>query len=268
MRFNVISIHYTNNCDMKCPFCYVKKHKEKPDKFWYDLIPYLKKLTPQIALGGGEPVSNVGFIKEFSKRCKKVGLIVNVTTNGRLLSKMKPTELKAVLKNITMVSISYDNYKVKTNKDMIRYTNLVKRIKKYTKCQVGCNLLIDKDINLMSVVTTMFNLIGVDRVFALFPKNMPRVDILKWKKVYYLLSNLYEHFYVDDLSKMILENNSYSNWKTSCHRFKDMISISQDGSIMGCSFDTKGLMKINKPKDIMEILEVKTNERFSCPYIK
>lgn len=271
-RFKVISLHpWTGGCNLNCSFCYSKKKRTKDtknNKFWYDLIPYFKKLTPQIALGAdGEPFMNPNFIMEFSKLAKQQGIITNVTTNGRLLTKMNDKQLKDVLKNITMVSISWDNYKIKTNKDKIRYLELVRRIKKLTKCQVGCNLLIDKDMDIVDVVDAMFKYVGVHRIFALFPKNMPRVDILKWKVKYYYLTAKYEHFYLDDASKMIIEQNSYGNWKTPCHRFRDMISLCQNGSVMGCSFDTEPLMRINKPKDIMKILEVKTNERYSCPYI-
>ena len=267
MRFNVISIHYTNKCNMNCPFCYIKKRKEKDAKFWYDLIPYLKKLTPQIALGGGEPYTNPDFIKEFSKRCKKAGLIVNTTTNGRLLAEMDDKQLKEVLKNITMVSISWDNYKIKTDRDKTRYLMLVKRIKKHTKCQVGCNLLIDKDMNIIEITNAMFNLVGVDRVFALFPKNMPRVDILKWKGKYYYLSEKYEHFYVDDVSKCILESGKYSGWEFVCHRGKDMISINQDGSVSSCSF-AKPFIRLNHPKDILNIRipKAELGKNF-CPFI-
>lgn len=53
-RFKVVSIHYTTECPMNCPFCYkqkVSKDKEKPREFWLELVPYLKTLTNQIALG-------------------------------------------------------------------------------------------------------------------------------------------------------------------------------------------------------------------------
>jgi hypothetical protein len=186
--------------------------------------------------------------------------------------KLEDKELKSVLKNITMISLSYDDYKVKTKEDLDNYSNLVKRIKTLTKCQVGSNLLINKEMiekgTLMKVVRDLFNM-GVDRVFALCPKNFPCPDILKFKIIYTLLTRRYKYFFVDDLTKMILEEGKYYNWKNSCHYSKDIISINENGFITGCSFDCedKALLKLEEPKDILKIKNIKTTERFSCPYL-
>ncbi len=278
-RFAVISIHYTTKCNMNppCPFCYKKqdcKVKEKPLKFWYDLVPYISKLSNQIALGGGEPTTNLPFIKKFGKICKKNKVILNITSNGRILAKLNDRELRAVLKDITMISLSYDDYKVKTKQDLKNYIQLVKRIKKITKCQVGSNLLVNekmfenKGTNFIKVVNNLFK-IGVNRVFALSPKNIPCPDILKFKLIYQYLTIKHEHFYLDDLGKMILEEGKYNGWCKSCHYGKGMISISETGTICGCSFDgeDKALLKLKNPKDILKITKIKPKERFSCPYL-
>lgn len=276
-QYQVVSIHYTTDCNLKCSFCYkhkCKKELEKPLTFWYELIPYIKKITKQIALGGGEPFTNIPFIKKFSKLCKKNKLIFNVTSNGKLLMDLNDKELKDTLKDITMVSLSYDKEKVKTIGDNISYFNLVRRIKTLTKTQVGCNLLVTDNYlenngrKLMILVTELFGY-GIDRVFALTPKNFTCSKILENKSVYYALTTSFKKFYVDDLCKMIITENSYDNWKKSCHYFKDIISINEQGMVTGCSFDCNNiLLKLDKPKDLLRIKNIKVVERFSCPYLR
>jgi len=209
-----------------------------------------------------------------AKRCKKQGLLFNVTSNGRLLMAIGDKELKETLKDITMLSISYDDYKVQTKQDQDNYLNLVKRIKSLTKTQVGANLLINQKMferggrGLIETVDLLFRG-GVDRVFYLGLKNMPLPDILKFKHLYALLTMKYKHFYVDDMQKMVLQEGSYGNWKHSCHFGKDLISIDETGRVYGCSFcpQNEALIKIEKPSDLMKITKVKVCERFNCPYL-
>ncbi|MFX1450771.1 MAG: radical SAM protein, partial [Promethearchaeota archaeon] len=86
MNFEVISVHFTRECNLKCPFCYrgeYKISKEKPREFFISLIKYIKKLTPQIALGGGEPLIDTEFIKKIGLECKKESVLINIKTNGK-----------------------------------------------------------------------------------------------------------------------------------------------------------------------------------------
>jgi MoaA/NifB/PqqE/SkfB family radical SAM enzyme len=277
-RLSLISLHpWTGGCNLNCSFCYQNKRKGKGTKnesFWYGLVPYMKKLTNQIACGSaGEPFMNPSFISKMAELCKKEGLIFNVTSNGKKLMDMPDKRLKTTLKNITMISISFDKEKIKNTKDILDYLELVKRIKNLTNCQVGCNLLVDSKMlekdTILKIVKLMFQS-GVNRIFALCPKNITAPDILKYKDIYKVLSLKYKHFYVDDLTKNIIEENRYSNWEESCHFGKDIISIDKSGYVTGCSFDCpkKALLHLNYPKDILKIKEIKKEERFSCPYLK
>jgi MoaA/NifB/PqqE/SkfB family radical SAM enzyme len=278
-KYEVISIHAFTECNMNppCKFCYKKRIEEKdekPESFWFDLIPYISKLTKQCALGGGECFLKPEFVKKFGKLCKKNKLIFNVTSNGKLLMKMNDEELKSALENITMISISWDTEKIKDQKDVIDYAKLVKRIKTLTKCQVGTNLLVEQRLienngYLLKVLVSGLFDIGIDRIFCLSMKNSPCPDILKIRNVYIELTKKYPLFFVDDAGKMIIESGKYSDWKTPCHYGKSLISINEKGFITGCSFDSDemALLKLDKPKDLLKVTKVKIKKRHSCPFL-
>lgn len=278
-QYQVISIHpWTGGCDINCPFCY-KKHKNKKttksNKFWIDLVKYCKKLAPQIACGAdGEPFMNIPFIRKLSDECKKQKVILNITTNGKILSKLSDKKLKEALKGITMVSISFDRYKYPAYKDLKKYHELVDRIHKLTKVQVGCNLLIDKEmfkqygLPFLNLVSYMFDIIKIDRVFSLYPKNIEGPNILEYKEAYFYLTRQYPMFFVDDLTKMVISENKYSRWKNPCHFAKDLISINEKGEVMGCSFDSKPLLILKKPKDLFKAKHLNSSKRYQCPYLK
>jgi len=262
-KYKVISLHFTTDCNLNCPMCYRPKDiKAKNDKFFFDLIPYLATLTPQVALGGGEPFLYPEFIRTFSEKCKENNLICNVTTNGTLST-------GNFLKNVEMVSASFDKYKIQSKDDIARYMKFIKECNEYTR--TGCNLLMDKRMvdnkkSTLKLIKWLFD-IGVERVFALYPKNWECPDILKAKELYYTLTAIFKHFYVDDLTNMILKENKYSDWKSPCHYAKDIVSISEKGYVTGCSFDTKPLLILNKPSDILKIPNIKYKERYECPYL-
>jgi len=266
-RFKVVSCHFTTECNLNCPFCYRPKEskQQKPFKFFKDMVPYLAELTDQVALGGGEAFLFPKQVSQFAKECTKNDIICNVTTNGTIALKKK------YLKDLTLVSLSFDKFKCSNWSEVQRYQRMVEHYKKYVN--VGANLLIDptmfyKKKTFLGIVASLFEF-GVDRVFALYPKNMDRVDILQHTDSYKALSTMFEHFYIDDLTLKILSEGKYNNWKAPCHYGKDIISINEVGEITGCSFDgpEKAIMNLEKPEDILEIKEKKMDERFSCPYL-
>jgi MoaA/NifB/PqqE/SkfB family radical SAM enzyme len=253
----------------------VVTEETKDKQFWINLMEHAKKLTDQIACGAnGEPFMDVQFIKDLAAEAKKQGLLFNVTSNGRLLMLMADGELRDALKDITLISLSYDDFKVQTQADQDNYLNLVKKIHAITGCEVGANLLISQKMfdnhgkGLLEIVDLLFKG-GIDRVFCLGLKNMPLPDILRFKHLYMLLTAKYENFYVDDCSRMVIKENSYTDWKHSCHYGKEMVSIDENGIITGCSFDCSkdSLLKLDKPSDLLNITKVKICERHNCPYL-
>jgi len=261
-KYKVISLHYTTDCNLNCPMCYRprKTYKNKSFDWFMKLIPYISELTEQVAVGGGEPFMHPEFVRDFSKECVNNGLICNVTTNGTL-------PMRDYVENVEMVSVSYDKYKYEY---LMPYLINTKQLRGVTR--IGCNLLmdnshLDKPYYFMQLLNILFTA-KIERIFALYPKNWTPLDILKFRAIYYAPTFKYKHFYVDDLTNMILTQNKYQGWDKPCHFAKDIISIDEKGYVYGCSFDKKPLLKLDKPKDLMNIVNVKYKERYSCPYLK
>ncbi|HDD72574.1 MAG TPA: hypothetical protein ENG00_00620 [Candidatus Aenigmarchaeota archaeon] len=73
---------------------------------------------------------------------------------------------------------------------------------------------------------------------------------------------------MDDLTYRILEEGRYRNWKEPCHYGKDIISIDEMGRVAGCSFSRDYKLLLEKPGDVLKVLNLDFEERFSCPYLK
>ena len=271
-RFSVIALHTHTECNLHCSFCYrtqTKREDQYDFKFFEDLIPHLNKYTEQVSIGGGEPFYFPKELIKLTKICEDNGLVANVTTNGTLLKNKTDSELKKLLKHVTLLSISMDKEKIKSSTDAIDYFDLVKRIKKLDLCQVGTNLLVSKDIDpkkLYIIVTGLLK--EVDRVYTLYPKNIIGPDITdkNMKLTYQLLTLSNEHFYVDDLTNMILKEEKYSDWKHPCHYGK-ILSIDEVGNVKGCSFESESLFKMVAPEDIKKLDELEIEERMACPFL-
>lgn len=271
-KYQVISLHFDTDCNLNCPMCYRPKNvdaKEKTDyMFWLDCIPYLKKITDQVALGGGEPFLHPEFVKAFTDCAKDEDLIVNVTTNGTI--PIRPEWIE----NVTMVSVSYDRYKWPKAEGFKAYIRAISSLKENNpKLKVGCNLLMDNWIlsnnkMLVHMIIHIFAHGKADAIFALLPKKTKTPDILKHERLYQVLTYLFDDFYVDDCTRMIFVNKKYENWEKPCHFATDMFSIDERRRVTGCSFSDDPLMVLEKPEDILKISKIRYTKRYECPYIK
>ena len=156
---NVVSLHFTNECNGDCPFCYREKGKETMDeKLFLDLPRFPKDITDQVTLGGGEPTLRPELVERFAEECSDYDLVCNVTTNGFLFKEWNDEKIGEFCENLTMVSVSLDWAKYKYWKTGNEYLDTCSRVKKHAL--VGCNLLVDEDL------TTGNNLIKMaDRLF-------------------------------------------------------------------------------------------------------
>ena len=183
---NVASLHFTNECNGNCPFCYREKGNETMDKTLFLGLPrYLKDVTNQVALGGGEPTLHPELVERFAEECSDYDLVCNVTTNGFLFKEWSDEKIGEFCENLTMVSVSLDWAKYKYWKDGSEYLETCSRVKKHDL--IGCHLLLDEDLttgnNLIKMADRLFEK-GIDRVFALYPKNIHSPDILQKKNHY------------------------------------------------------------------------------------
>jgi MoaA/NifB/PqqE/SkfB family radical SAM enzyme len=238
-------------------------------KLLLSLPRYIKDVTDQVALGGGEPTLYPELVEQFAQECKDYDLICNLTTNGYLIKDWDDEKVKQFCDNLTMISVSLDQVKYRQWGNGNEYLETCKKLQKHTL--VGCNLLTDKSLikdgNLIKMVDQLFES-GLDRVFSLYPKNIPSIDILTYKDYYLYLSTKYNDFYIDDLTYKILDEGKYENWETPCHYGKDIISIDEKGQVSGCSFSDDYKFILKKPKDVLKVNDVCFEDRYSCPYLR
>jgi organic radical activating enzyme len=269
--FTVAAIHFTRTCNLSCPFCYragSASGAEKPRDFFIELVDYLVGLTPQIALGGGEPFLDPGFVAAMGRACARSRLVLNVTTNGHPVLDMTDAALAVTLANVTMVSVSFD--REKWGRDITRYASVVRRIGD-AGAMVGANLLVDPSLLhgdgslFIKAVAWLFEVAGVDRVFALHPKCMPSMDIRLQQHAYRLLTTLYPGFCVDDLTRQVL-TFGYGGWREPCH-YGTMLSVDECGFVAGCSFEKRDGARLDRPSDVRRLAEQSFEPRFSCPFV-
>jgi organic radical activating enzyme len=230
---------------------------------------YLKDVTDQVALGGGEPTLYPELVEQFAQECKDYDLTCNLTTNGYRIKDWEDEQVERFSENLAMTSVSLDNRKVKYWMLSRDYFNTCKKLKKHTL--VGCNLLTDETFfrngNMVKVVEILFDK-GLDRVFTLYPKNVQGPEIINKKHYYEFLTIKYPDFYIDDLTYKILDEEKYENWFKPCHYGKDIISINEKGQVSGCSFSDDYKLTLEKAGDILRVNDIHFEDRFACPHLR
>ena len=207
-----------------------------------------------------------GFIQSFGKECTKNYLTFNITTNGTVQIEPK------TLDDVEMLSVSLDKYKYPGKGGLKKYLNTTRELSKL-QVRIGCNLLVEdwmikNEKFFVWLISKLFVEGKVERIFALIPKNWPMPNILEHKVLYQALSTIYEHFYVDDCTRMIITQNSYDKWKKPCHYGTDMISINECGQVTGCSFSDEILFTIDNPKELSsKLMDLRIKKRYRCPYL-
>lgn len=269
-------MHFTADCTLRCPFCY--RHAgpapdlpARPPGFFIDVIKHVPALAPQVALGGGEPLTNPGFVARIGRECDEHGVVLNVTTNGKLVRELPDGDLARAFEHVTMASVSFDTFK--WGADLPGYVATVRRLKEVTGVQVGANLLVDESmfshggLRFAVIVEWLLADAGVDRVYSLYPKLVPfNVDLTRHAGLFHGLTRQHPSFYVDDLSKNVLEQG-YGPWERPCHYGTGLVSIDELGRASGCSFETREVVTLREPADILQAASWHLPERRSCPFL-
>ncbi|MEJ2278199.1 MAG: hypothetical protein P8Y70_10700, partial [Candidatus Lokiarchaeota archaeon] len=206
------------------------------------------------------------------------GAVVGATYPSQL------KEIRKILENVTMLSVSFDYYK--WGRDTNQYVELIHRIKNVMSRDkeienddqiqtplIGSNLLIDCGMfkeggfPFLNIVKWLFYTANVDNVYALYPKFTEFIDIISFRSLFNYLTEKYNFFYVDELIRKAFEEESFKKWKKPCHFGKDMININETGEITGCSFESSPSLILEHPSDLLKIENISFEDRYRCPFI-
>lgn len=106
-----VQIYLTNDCNMRCPHCYMFAGNKKNDELTCDeIISFLKKLKQigisEVIFSGGEVCTREDF-SEIVNKTFSLGFEITVFTNGVLWTNKMIEELSS---KITRIQISIDGY--------------------------------------------------------------------------------------------------------------------------------------------------------------
>jgi len=262
----VLSLHCTNQCNLRCRFCYIPKNKRSKPLNWFLDIPSVARDIgiEQIAIGGGEVTLFPKFLTKLAKRCVENDIIPNLTTNG---IKFDPSKIDTSLFGV--ISFSLDSYKM-SHLSYHHLRRIISSIQKYPdrdhKPKIGINYLLLNKRSLYQLPLVIRSLDDiVDSWYILHLKYHPvdykRKDL---EGVLYLLSPfLRDKLLVDDSIQVILGK------KEICNRGRDLVSIDPSGNVKPCSFDSS-IGYLNDPRDLKDIVNMYYPMMFDdnrCPYI-
>ncbi len=256
----LLSLHFTDKCTRKCPGCYIrgKSGELKDPDFFMPFASIAREMgIKQIALGGGEPTLFPEFVSEFGTACRQNGVILNMTTNG---DGFTPENIN-YFKDLTLISFSIDQHKVRSTKELNGIFNKMK-LASLAGLEVGVNLQLDPFIikHLYEMLEELF--CHCHRVYLLQPKPSAVDPDSKLKTKLLSANSLFDHIYADESLLMGL------GLSDECGRGRRIVSVDYNGGVSCCSFDQQ-LAVLEEPADLISIVE--THYPFqptaNCPFL-
>ena len=245
MHLKKIYLEITNGCNLNCDFCI--KNKRKITNISFDnykyIIDKIKDYTEEIYLHVlGEPLMHRE-INEFIDYVYNKGLLVNITTNGYLIKRIKDN------KHIHRLNISMHSYNIKYGISLNEYLDNI--------FEVIDKLRNETFISLRLWINSKDNDKVIDYINKRYNTNINKVnDNEKIKVTNNLIIDTFHEFIWPDLS-----NNYYSEYGR-CMALKGHIGILSDGTIIPCCLDSKGIINLGS------IYENTLDDIFNSPRVK
>ena len=227
MKLKKIYLEITNGCNLNCDFCIKNSRKVcniTIDNYKY-IINKIKNYTKEVYLHVlGEPLIHKD-INYFIDYATKEGLLVNITTNGYLIDKIKDNH------NIHRLNISLHSYNKKYNISLINYLdnifNTIDNIRDKTFISLRLWTINKESNNILNYINERYN------------TNITNVDSnTKIRITNNLIIDTFHPFIWPDM------NNNYYNTNGTCKGLIDHIGILSDGSIIPCCLDSKGIINL------------------------
>ena len=227
MHLKKIYLEITNGCNLNCDFC-IKNTRLVTniniDNYKY-IIDKIKNYTSELYLHVlGEPLMHKD-INYFIDYANDKGLLVNITTNGYLINKIKDNH------NIHRLNISLHSYNKKYKISLDNYLNNIFEVidNIIDKTFVSLRLWVNGDNTdkIIKYINDRYNT-DIDNL----------MDNKKIKITNNLIIDTFHEFIWPDL------NNDYYNDVGTCHGLIDHIGILSDGTIIPCCLDSKGIINL------------------------
>ena len=240
MALKKIYLEITNACNLNCSFC-IKNNRKinymSKENYCY-IIDKIKNDTKEIYLHVlGEPLMH-NDINYFIDYAYNNNLLVNITTNGYLINNIKNN------KHIHRLNISIHSYNRRYKKDLYDYLedifNVVDNIRDNTF--VSLRLWVgNKDSKaILDYINNRYN-VNIDKL-----DNNNKIKITN-----NLIIDTFHEFIWPDLN-----NNHYEEIGT-CKGLIDHIGILNDGTIIPCCLDSRGIINLGNiyENSISEVLK-------------
>lgn len=226
-RFKKIYIEITNACNLSCPFCIKNKQKVKyiTKEEYSIIINKIKNYTEEIYMHIlGEPLMHPDLI-HFIDYANQANLLVNITTNGYLIEKIKN------IKNIHRLNISIHSYNEIYKIDLDTYLdnifNTIDTIKSNTFVSIRLWVKNKNTKHILEYINKRYN----TNIQTLDKNTKTKIDTN-------LIIDTFHEFIWPDL------NNTYYNDKGTCYGLINHIGILSNGTIIPCCLDTEGIINL------------------------
>ena len=227
MHLKKIYLEITNRCNLNCDFCI--KNKRKITDISYDnykyIIDKITDYTSELYLHVlGEPLMHKD-INNFIDYANSKGLLVNITTNGYLINKIKNNH------NIHRLNISMHSFNPRYGIDINKYLDNI--------FEVIDNICDKTFVSLRLWINSYYNGDILTYINQRYGTNINELkDNQKLKITNNLIIDTFHEFIWPDL------NNNYYSEKGRCMGLIDHIGILSDGSIIPCCLDSKGIITL------------------------
>lgn len=236
MSLKKIYLEITNGCNLNCDFC-IKNTRNvtniRIDNYKY-IIDKIKDYTKEIYMHIlGEPLMHQN-INEFINYANERGLLVNITTNGYLIEKIRNNH------NIHRLNISLHSYNRKYKLDIDTYLQNI--------FDVIDNIRDETFVSLRLWVRGEYTSYILKYINKRYHTKIDNInDNSKIKITNNLIIDTFHEFIWPDL------NNNYYSEVGKCQGLIDHIGILSDGTIVPCCLDSKGIINLgNIYQDTLE----------------
>lgn len=247
----VVHIEISDQCNMKCSYCY--NEKEKKELSTHDWKFIIKSLVEygvfQITFGGGEPLMRDDWY-QLAQHAVDSGLNIGMTTNGVLLPIIKRNEIKL----FKQINVSYHG-DMKILEEALIFLSI-------HKIKSGINFIMRKEyLSALPIVAKLAKQCESELLLLTYkPLINDRDQVIDPKIVFN-----YAEYYKKEINIAVDGLTCYGTTQDYCLQRKTFCDIDSLGNVYPCSFIRKsiGSLLVNDFKSIWK----KRGEQERCPFL-